>query len=311
MSFTITVLGSSSALPTSTRFPTAQVLNVHERFFLIDCGEGAQMQLRRASINMSKINNIFISHLHGDHIFGLFGLFSSYNLMGRKADLHVYAHKDLTATLDHFTGHFGVEMSYNIVFHAISASQPAQIYEDKHITVETVPLRHSIPVNGFIFREKQQLLNIKKEMIIKYNLGIKDIRNIKEGRDYITPEGEVLSNTLLTLPPFKPRSYAFCTDTKYFTRLNASLQNIDLLYFEATFSEKDRKLAKETGHSTAKQAATIAMQSNAGKLLIGHFSSRYKNISLLVDEAREIFPNTFAAEDCKNYSIEKIRLTLR
>ena len=169
MSFSLTVLGSSSAIPTSKRFPTAQVLNVHERFFLIDCGEGTQIQLRRFSINMSRINHIFISHLHGDHVFGLFGLFSSYNLLGRKSDLHIYAHRDLEFTLEHFKKYFGTGLSYSIIFHPFLAVKQEEIYADKHMTVETIPLRHSVPVAGFIFREKKRLLNIRKEAIQKYS----------------------------------------------------------------------------------------------------------------------------------------------
>jgi ribonuclease Z len=311
MSFALTVLGSSSAIPTSTRFQTAQVLNVHERFFLIDCGEGTQIQLRRFSINSSRINHVFISHLHGDHIFGLFGLLSSYNLMGRKSDLHVYAHHNLEVTLDHFRKYFGFDMSYKIVFHPLTASKSLEIYNDKHITVETIPLRHSVPVMGFIFREKQKPLNVRKEAIEKYSLGIRDIKKIKEGLDHTTPDGRTIANRELTLPPFKPRSYAFCTDTSCFLKLKDSLKDIDLLYFEATFAEKDKKLAKITGHSTASQAATLAKQAHVGKLLIGHFSTRYKNIGSLVKEARLIFKETTAVEDGDKYAIDQKRVDSR
>jgi ribonuclease Z len=311
MSFTLTVLGSSSALPTSTRFPTAQVLNVHERFFLIDCGEGTQIQLRRFSINMSKISHIFISHLHGDHIFGLFGLFSSYNLMGRKQDLHIYAHRDLAPTLDHFKAHFGVEMSYNIVHHPFTADRPTLIHEDKNLAVETIPLRHSVPVVGFIFREKKRLLNIRKEAIEKYNLGIRDIRKIKEGFDLVTAEGLSIANGELTFPPYQPRTYGFCTDTLCFSKLRNSLKDIDLLYFEATFADSEKKLAKITGHSTASQAATLAKECHVGKLLIGHFSTRYKSIIPLLSEARAIFPETYAVEDGEKYKVDQQRVTSR
>jgi ribonuclease Z len=308
MSFTLTVLGSSSALPTSTRFPTAQVLNVHERFFLIDCGEGAQIQLRRFSVNMSKINQIFISHLHGDHIFGLYGLFSSYNLMGRKKDLHVYAHHDFAASLEHFNRYFGMGMSYQVVHHPFSPSRPGLIYEDRRLTVEIIPLRHSIPVAGFIFREKQRLLNIRKDAIAKYGLGIGDIRKIKEGQDFITPDGITVASSELTLPAYRPRSYAFCTDTSCFSKLQDYLRDVDLLYFEATFAEKDRKLAKMTGHSTAVQAAKLARESRVGKLLIGHFSTRYKQVSLLVNEAREVFPETYGVADGEKYPVTQQRV---
>jgi ribonuclease Z len=304
MSFSLTVLGSSSALPTSERFTTAQVLKVHERFFLIDCGEGTQIQLRRFGINMSKINHIFISHLHGDHVFGLFGLFSSYNLMGRKTDLHVYACKDLKITIDHYKKWFGPELSYSIVFHPFFANKPGMIYADKHVTVEIFPLRHSVPVAGFIFRESKKPLNIRKEVIEKYKLGIKEIRKIKEGQDLVINDGNIVPNKELTLPPFKPRSYAFCTDTSVFPKLINNLKGIDLLYFEATFAEKDKTLAKTTGHSTASQAAKLAKQANVDKLLLGHFSTRYKSISPLIHEARAIFPNSYAVEDGDTYTVK-------
>jgi len=308
MSFSLTVLGSSSAIPTTKRFPTAQVLNVHERFFLIDCGEGAQHQMRRFSINMSRINHVFISHLHGDHLFGLFGLLSSYNLMGRKSDLHIHAHRDFGVTLDHFKNQFLKDLSYNLFFHPFTADKSCRILDDRHITVETLPLRHSVPVAGFIFREKQKLLNIRKEAIQQYNLEIKDIKRIKEGHDHFLANGAVLPNRDLTLPPLKPRSYAFCTDTTCFPRLIESLKNIDLLYFEATFADKDRKLAKTTGHSTSVQAAMLAKKANVGKLLIGHFSNRYKNVAELVNEASAIFPSTIAVEDGDVFTIPQVHL---
>ncbi len=224
MSFCCTVLGSSSAIPTSKRFPTAQVLNVHERFFLIDCGEGTQIQLRRFSINMSRINHIFISHLHGDHVFGLYGLFSSYNLLGRKSDLHVYAYRDLEITLDHFKRQFGVNMSYNIIFHPFTADQPYEIYNDRRMTVQTLPLRHSVPVVGFIFREKQKLLNIRKDKITQYSLGIKEIGVLRKEMILSGQTGLLFPTTNLPLPPIKPRSYAFCTDTSCFPSLVESLK---------------------------------------------------------------------------------------
>jgi len=308
MSFVVTILGSSSAIPTTKRFPTAHVLNVHERFFLIDCGEGTQIQLRRFGISSARINHIFISHLHGDHVFGLFGLMSSYTLLGRKNDLHIYAHNDLQATLDHYKLFFGAGLTYNIIFHPFFPGEQLEIYNDNHLTVTILPLRHSIPVAGFIFREKHKPLNVKKEAIEKYSIGIRDIRNIKEGMDYTLSGGEIIKNSELTMPPYKPRSYAFCTDTTCFSRLITSLMDIDLLYFEATFAEKDKKLAKLTGHSTSAQAALLAKKANVGKLLIGHFSTRYKIITPLLEEARAIFPETSAVEDGEKYRVIQVRM---
>jgi ribonuclease Z len=308
MSFALTILGSSSAVPTSKRFPTAQVLNVHERFFLIDCGEGTQIQLKRFAINLSRINHIFISHLHGDHVFGLFGLMSTYTLLGRKSDLHIFAHRDLEDSLEHFKKYFGIGLTYQIIFHPFIAVEQTEIYSDKHLTVELIPLRHSIPVAGFLFREKEKPLNVKKDVIEKYSPGFRDILNIKAGADFVTASGVIIKNSELTLPRLKPRSYAFCTDTAYFSKLAASVKNVDLLYYEATFAEADKKLAKITGHSTTTQAAQLAKNAHAGKLLIGHFSTRYKNIALLENEARDIFPDTVAVEDGEKFEVRQRRI---
>jgi ribonuclease Z len=307
MSFNVTILGSSSAVPTANRFPTAQVLNVHERFFLIDCGEGTQIQLRRFHVNFSRINHVFISHLHGDHIFGLFGLLSSYTLLGRKTDFHIYAHRDLQFTLDHYKEYFGRELTYEIVFHPFTANQKTEIYTDRHMTVELLPLRHSVPVAGFIFREKERPLNIRKEAILKYSPGIKEIKSIKEGNDLVTADGKIISNSELTLPPYQPRSYAFCTDTSYFAKLPVWLKDVDLLYYESTFSDKDKKLAKLTGHSTAVQAAKLASEAGVKKLLMGHFSQRYKIVSQLQREAREFFAESYTVEDGEKFEVTQVR----
>lgn len=310
MSFSVTILGSNSAIPSPERFTTAQVLNVHGRFFLIDCGEGTQIRLKQFGINLSRINNIFISHLHGDHIFGLFGLMSTYTLMGRKNDLHIYAHNDFGVSLEHYKKYFGTGLCYNIVFHPFRVVTKTEIYEDKQMTVQLIPLRHSIPVAGFIFREKKRPLNVRKETISEYSLGISDIIKIKQGMDYVKDNGEIVPNARLTLPPFKPRSYAYCTDTKVFPKLASMLTDIDLLYFEATFCDSDKKLAKQTSHSTAAQAASLAKKINAGRLLMGHFSTRYKNINVFVEEARSLFPLSFAVSDGEKFDIPQSRINL-
>ena len=196
--------------------------------------------------------------------------------MGRKADLHVYAHRNFEYTLAHYLEYFGKDLTYQINFHPFTANRQALIYSDRHMTVETVPLRHGIPVVGFIFREKERLLNVNKEVIQKYNLTIQDIKKIKAGKDYTTENGATIKNRDLTLPPYRVRSYAFCTDTLYFKKLISYLKDIDMLYFEATFSNKDKKLARSTGHSTSVEAAELARQANVGQLIMGHFSTRYK-----------------------------------
>lgn len=308
MTFELTVLGSSSALPTSTRFPTAHVLNMHERFFLIDCGEGTQIQLRKAKIGFGKLNHIFISHVHGDHVFGLFGLFSTLQLLGRKTPLHLHAHSGLEELIDFYRKHFGDDQGYPIVFHKIQGRKVQVIHEDKLVQVTAFPLKHRLPTFGFLFQEKKRQLNIRKETISKYNLSIKQIHEIKEGKDITIDSGELLRNSVVTELPYKQRSYAFCSDTMYYEKNIPLLMNVDLLYHESTFLHNDKKLAKQTGHSTAKQAAAFALKANAGKLLIGHFSSRYKNIDTLLEEARETFPRTELAGELNRYSISQERI---
>jgi ribonuclease Z len=308
MSFSLTVLGSSSAVPTSKRNPAAHVLNIHEHFFLVDCGEGTQMQMNKFNINLSKISHIFISHLHGDHIFGLFGLFSTCNLLNRKNDLHIYAHPEIKHTIKYYEDNFGQNLSYNIIIHPIKARISNLIFENKHMTVETIPLRHRIPTVGFLFREKEKPRNIRKEVIKQFNIAIKDIVKIKQGADYITDSGEIIKNNILTLPPYKIRSFAYCSDTVYTEKIIPLISGVNLLYLEATFLGKDQKLAKLTYHMTACQAATLASKASAEKLLIGHFSARYKDDSLLLNEARSIFENSDIVEDGSTYTITSERI---
>jgi len=304
----VTILGSSSAIPTTKRFPTAQLLNVDERFFLIDCGEGAQIQMSRFKLRAGKINHIFISHLHGDHIFGLFGLISSFSLMGRVSDLNIYAEKRLDDILKSHLSYFGESLSFKINLIPISASHSKLIYEDDKLTVTTIPLKHRVPCCGFLFREKMKPSNIRKEILQSFNIPIKEMKRIKEGDDFVTEQGKIIPNSKLTIPPFKPRSYAYITDTRMLEKNIPLLQDVDLLYHEATFLEKDKELAHQTFHSTAKQAATIAFKSNVCKLLVGHFSVRYKSSQSFVDEAITIFKETYAVEDGDCFSVELERM---
>jgi ribonuclease Z len=307
VSFSITILGSSSALPTSERFPTAHLLNANERFFLIDCGEGTQMQLRKFRIRLGKINHIFISHLHGDHIFGLFGLISTFSLIGRTSTLHVFG-PDLIEELilDHLK-FFQNELSFEIAIHKFQHHRPALIHQDANIEVLTIPLKHRIPTCGFLFREKQVPRNIKKDMVEKYQISIRDIVKIKEGKDFKTGDGKTIPNSELTLPPFRTRSYAYCSDTAYSEKIIDLVKSVDILYYETTFLHKDEDLAAETLHSTSRQAAEIALKADARKLLIGHFSSRYKNYDSFEKEAQEIFPETIAVKDGDVFSITRVR----
>lgn len=295
MSFKLTILGSSSAHPTAKRFPTAHVLNVNERLFLIDCGEGTQIQLRRFKIKFSRINDIFISHLHGDHYLGIFGLISSYNLLGRTNDLHIYAHSDLKEKINFILK--SEKLNFKIIYHDLRYSEPQTILETKSIIVKSFPLTHRIQTCGFNFKEKEKLRNIDKKAIEKYKLGIADIVKIKNGYDFTTKSGETIPNNKLSFAPAPPRSYSYCSDTLYSEKIIPVLENTTLLYHEATFADDMRKLAQKTMHSTASDAARIAQKSNSERLIIGHFSSRYYNLEKHKEEAKAIFPNTEIVND--------------
>lgn len=308
MSFDLTILGSSSALPTSKRYPTAHLLNVDERFFLIDCGEGTQIQLRKFGYNPGRIHHIFISHLHGDHVFGLFGLLSTMGMLGRRVPLNLYGPDSLKAMMSQHFSHFG-NLPFEISYFSPDTQEGDFIYEDKRVSVTAIPLKHRCTCYGYLFKEKERALNLRKECISRYGLGIADVVRIKQGEDYVTKSGEKILNQLLTLPPFKQRSYAYISDTVFDISISKKIEDVELLFHEATFAEKDHKLAKETLHSTAMQAATVAKEAKAGRLLIGHFSSRYKDSKLLVEEAKSVFKDTFGVNDGDVYSIEQRRVT--
>ncbi|MDE5422738.1 ribonuclease Z [Ancylomarina sp. DW003] len=304
MKFELTILGSNSALPTSKRFPTAQVLNVLERFFLIDCGEGTQIQLKKFRVPMSRINHIFISHLHGDHFFGLIGLISSLSLQGRKNELHIYAHSKLEKIIRFQLEVLDSKLSYKLVFHNIFGKEIQTLFEDETLTVQSFPLKHGVmPCAGFLFKEKERPRLLKKDMLDFYKIPIKARHGIKLGDDYLTEEGVLIPNAKLTIAASKPRSYAFCTDTAYFPRIVPIIRKVNLLYHEATFLKNDAKRAKSTYHSTAEQAAKIAKEAEVSQLLIGHFSARFHDLSAHLSEAQSVFPKTELAEDGKVFSI--------
>lgn len=310
MTFSFTILGSSSAVPTSERFPAAHVVNIHERYFLVDCGEGAQIQLRKNRISFGKINHILISHIHGDHTFGLFGLISTFSLLGRKSDLHIYANPHLNSILtDHEKHYYERPLPFRIVFHPVGSKKKELIYEDEKLEIHTIPLKHRVPACGFHFKEKAPLLNMKKELIKYYNIPVKELLNIKLGQDYINEKGEQIPNEILTLPPVKPRSLAYCTDTKYTESIIPQIKNVDILYHEATYLHNMLDRAKETGHSTAKQAGMLAKMANPGMLIIGHFSARYKTTDVLVKEAREEFSDSYAAKEGDCYKVVQTRIS--
>jgi len=299
----LTILGSSSALPTSGRYPSAHVLNAHERLFLIDCGEGTQMQLRKTRTRFAKINHIFISHLHGDHVFGLYGLLSTFSLMGRTNPIHLYAPENYDKMLKSHLSDFDINLSFEIDFIPLSGKDPVKILDDKYLTVTSFPLQHRIPSYGFLFREKRSERNLIKECIEKYQIPQIRLPAIKKGEDFVTPYGVIIKNEDLTLPPHEPLSYAYCSDTKYFKRLASFVKGVSLLYHEATFDKSKEDLAKITGHSTTLDAAKTAIDAKVGALIIGHFSARYKEIEPLVEEAQTIFPETYAAIDGHSYEV--------
>lgn len=290
MTFELTVLGTSSAVPTSVRFPSAHVLNAYEQFFLIDCGEGTQIQLRKFKIKFSRINHIFISHLHGDHYLGLYGLLSSFSLQNRTEALHIYGPADLKKLVRSQLKY--LDIGYPIFFHFLNFEKKTLILSTKNLMVYSFPLMHSIPTCGFLFEEQKRERNVLKHKIVEYDLGLREIVQLKAGNDVIREDGTILKCKEITAEPNKPRSYAYCSDTMYFEDLAKYVQNVDILYHESTFMESDRLLANQTMHSTAVDAAKTALNAKASKLLIGHYSGRYFDLDPLFNEAKSLFHRT-------------------
>lgn len=298
--FEIHILGCGSALPTTRHQATSQVLNIREKLFMIDCGEGTQVQLRRSRLRFSRLNHIFISHLHGDHCFGLIGLISTYAMLERTAQLHIYVHADLQRLLAPQLDYFCKGMTFEVVFHPFNPSERTVIYEDRSVSVETIPLRHRLPTCGFLFREKPTSRHIRRDMIDFYQIPVYMINRIKNGEDYMLDDGTCIPCDRLTLPADPPRSYAYCSDTAYLPRIVEQIQGVDLLFHEATFASSEAVRARQTFHSTAEQAAKIALDAQVKKLVIGHFSARYETETVLLEEASAVFPNTvLAAENMK------------
>lgn len=295
--FELNILGCGSALPTTRHFPTSQVLNVREKLFMIDCGEGTQLQFRKARLKFSRLNHIFISHLHGDHCFGLFGLISTLNLLGRTAGLHIHSPRGLEELLLPLLAFFNRQMTYQIQFHEFDTEVPSLVYEDRSLTVTTIPLQHRIPCSGFLFAEKQRPNHIIRDMADFYGVPVYEMNRIKNGADYVTPDGETIPNSRLTRPSDPPRSYAYCSDTLPLASVVEQVRGVDLLFHEATFVEEDAARAKETYHTTASQAASIAREAGVKRLLVGHFSARYDNEELLLEQARAVFPETLLAKE--------------
>ena len=302
MTFDVTILGSNSALPAHGRHPTSQVVNHNEKFYLLDCGEGTQMRLSDLKIKRSKIDQIFISHFHGDHYYGLIGLITSYHLLQRQAPLHIFSPRGLKEIFDANFKYSQTHLVFDLQFHEIDCNQSEVIYENDDISVKTILMNHRIPCTGFLFREKKHARKINAEKIQEYHVPISAIADLKKGKDFISGS-EIIPNSELTLDPSPERTYAFCSDTLFNEGIIPTIEGVDLLYHESTFMNESADRAAQTFHSTTLQAATIAQKANVKKLIIGHFSAKYSDLNLMVEEARTIFPNTELALEGEKFEV--------
>ncbi|MBQ2364507.1 MAG: ribonuclease Z [Alistipes sp.] len=307
MSFSVTILGNSSAKPTPKYHPSAQVVNLNEQYYLVDAGEGVQQQLIRCSINPLRLRAVFISHLHGDHCFGLFPLIATLGLEGKRTPLDIYAPAPMGEILEYHRRYFWEDLPYEVKWHEVKCTEHSIIMQNSTLEVWSIPLRHRVPTAGYLFREKQPGLNVDKWKIERYGLSISEIVAAKRGEDIVREGGEVIPNAELTYIPYKARSYAYLSDTNYSAKAAERVKGCDLLYHETTYSDKDSMLAKGRGHSTTIDAAKVALKAEAKRLIIGHFSSRYKDFEALANECRTIFPNTEASVEGTTYTIEEQR----
>ncbi len=298
MALSLTILGCHSATPRTFAYPTAQFLSINNEHFLIDCGEGTQVQLRKYKIKFSKISAVFISHLHGDHFYGLIGLISTFSLYKRQNELHIYGPKGIKKIIELQLELGKSYLSYTLVFHELNSKKSELIFENDKVSVTTIPLNHRVYTNGYLFKEKigERKLNMKAVSKIK-DIKICDYQNLKNGKDFKCDNGRIIKNKLLTLDPALPKSYAFCSDTCYQPGISALIKNVDLLYHEATFLEADANLAVKTKHSTAAEAAKIAHLAEVKQLVLGHFSSRYTDESLFLTEASSVFKESLLAKE--------------
>lgn len=297
MKFEVTILGCGAALPTLRHNPTAQLVNIHDKYFLIDCGEGTQRQLRRYKVRMQRLNHVFISHLHGDHFFGFNGLVSTMHLLGRTKPLHVYAPKGLQVVFDAQQTVGEMHLNFELIFHDNHCKESRKLYDDNTLEVWGFPLDHRIDCTGFLFKEKPRKANISREAIKEHRLAVSEILALKNGNDVCRADGSVLRADELTKKAPPGRSYAFCSDTQYSERVIEAVKGVDLLYHEATFLEDMRDRARQTYHSTARDAATVAHKASVGALVLGHFSARYVDESPLLEEAKSVFERVALAEE--------------
>ena len=297
----LTILGCYAATPRTITNPTAQVLEIRNRLFLIDCGEGTQVQLRKNKVKFSAINHIFISHLHGDHCFGLIGLVSTFMLLNRKSDLHIYGPKGIKELILMQLKLSEAYTSYALFFHELTSKTSEVIFEDDKVIVKTIPLQHRVYTNGYHFQEKIRERKLNIEAVQKYNIETCYYQNIKNGKDITLDNGEIIANESLSFDPIDPKSYAFCSDTIYDESIIENIKNVDILYHESTFLDSEAHLSEKTMHCTAKQAAEIALKANAKQLILGHYSTRYENIEMFKTEAATIFENVLLANDGKTF----------
>lgn len=295
--FKIHILGCGSALPTLKHNASSQLIEMRGKCFMVDCGEGAQMQFRRSHIHFSKLNAIFISHMHGDHCFGLMGLLSTLGMLGRTSKLRIYAPKEYATLFRQQVEFFMQTMEYEMEMIPVDTEKQQIIYEDHSLTVETVPLQHRVPCCGFIFREKPTLPHIRRDMIDYYGIPVSQINNIKNGVDWTNEDGDMIPNARLVQPADPPRSYAYCSDTRFVPGLKEKVKGVTVLYHESTYTSDQEDRAKIYYHSTARQAATIAAGAGVGTLLLGHYSARYNDEQVLLQEAKAVFENSILTQE--------------
>jgi ribonuclease Z len=299
----LTILGCYAATPRTITNPTSQVLEIKNRMFLIDCGEGTQVQLRKNKIKFSKINQVFISHLHGDHFFGLIGLISTFSLLGRTTDLHIYGPKGIKEIILLQLRLSNSWTNYGLYFHELESEESEVVFEDDKVLVTTIPLKHRVYTNGFLFQEKVGERKLNMDAVLNHEIESCYYQKIKNGKDITLDDGRLIANSVLTFDPIEPKSYAFCSDTVFHEDIIPIIENVDVLYHESTFLESEVSLANKTLHSTAKEAARIALKANAKQLILGHYSTRYESIDLFKEEAKTIFPEVLLAEDGKTFDL--------
>ncbi|HDO06197.1 MAG TPA: ribonuclease Z [Bacteroidetes bacterium] len=299
--FQVTILGNGSAVPTAFQNPTAQLLQYNQHKFLIDCGEGTQMQMIKYQISHKNLSHIFISHLHGDHYFGLIGLISTFHLLGRELPLHIYGPGPLEQIIKMQMKASGTQLKFSLLFHVLQGTET--LFEDKSLEIKCFPLYHQTPAWGFLFKEKEKERNLRKDFVAHYTPGIEQMHRIKQGDDFVLSDGKMLKNADITQNPPIPKSYAYCSDTAYDERLIPFVRSVDLLYHEATFDDSMAEKAAEKFHSTARQAAQLAAKADVKQLLLGHFSARFSEPSHLLEEAREVFENSLMSRQGETYEL--------